>query len=527
MASESEKLQRVLESIPGILLWLLLLSPIIAGFAGDTVSHFVINILIVLAVYWLYRALFTAIGVIIGYRRYRIDEQKNWMEEIKALNRADLPNQEDLSETLLPKYLIVIAHYGEAYEVLKRSIQALVDQNYPRELVYLTISIERRKAKKDPVYAEREAALRADFGDFFGGTDNSNSRLMVFIHPDDIPGEAPGAGSNRAWGTKNTVEELERRGEDINQFLVTAPDGDLVFHKEYLAASVYKWLVTPKRNKRFYQTALYTFNNNYWDVPALIRIISVSLTLPVLASSVLEKEKRETWSCYTLNLKLMKDVDYWDTSIAVGADDTTFYWRPYFYLHGDWSCECFFVPLSADAIYEDSYIGTHKAQYRQYLRWGWGVISVPIALKILFSSELKVNIFERISKIFHLFQVFVFWKVFAFLLSFGLPMVFLINYQLNNYVIAYTVPTTVSSILSLTVILLIPTTLYKFLIIPPKPKDMSVLKFIFIMGLEIPLNIVSLFTFSFFPFIEATTRMMLGHQRTRTVKWAEKSIASH
>src|SRR5690606_15323934 len=139
--------------------------------------------------------------------------------------------------------------------------------------------------------------------------------------------------------------------------------------------------------------------------------------------------------CYTLNLKLMKDVDYWDTSL--GIDDTTFYWRPYFYLNGDWICEVFFVPLSADAIYENNYVQNHKAQYKQYLRWGWGVVSVPIALKVLFNPELKVSIFERIGKVMHLFSVFVFWKVLGFLIAFGLPIVFLINYQLNNYVQAY------------------------------------------------------------------------------------------
>jgi hypothetical protein len=509
------KLQRFFEIVPGVLIWVFLLSPL---WAGITIPYFVIYLLVILSVYWLYRAALTTVGIAVGYLNFKKSVKTDWAKEIKKLDRASLDSPESLPMDLFPKHLIVIANYGESYEVLSRSIKALTEQNYPLEKIYLAVSIEERKAKKDADYAKRGEYLKKDFGDAFG------DRLMFFVHPDNIAGEAIGAAANRTWGTKSAVELLESRGEDISEFLITAPDGDLVFHKEYLGAVAYTWLVSEKRNQKFYQTALYTFNNNYWNVPMLVRILMINLTLPVLASAVIEKHKKETWSCFTLSLQVMKEVDYWDTSLAI--DDTTFYWRPYFHFNGDWKCEVFYVPLSADAIYSPSYLKNHVEQYKQYLRWGWGVITVPLAMKTLLTAS-KINIFTRIAKVYHLFEVFVFWKVLAFLIAFGIPIVLLLNRDLDNYVFVYTVPQTVSTILSMATILLVPTTIFKVLIIPPKPKEMRAWRYIAILLIEAPLNIVALFTFSFIPFIEASTRMMFGQKHATTIKWSEKQISHH
>lgn len=513
--SANRFIQRFFEILPGVLVWTFIFLPI---WGGLSFPYILINLLVVLSVYWVYRSFILTVGVLIGYSTYKQAQATDWLEECNKLNRAEMPENELLpSDSVLPNHLIVIPNYGEDYEIIKRSINALLNQNYPLDRLYIAVSIEERKAKNDPEYAKRGEYLKADFGDKLG------DRLMFFVHPADIPGEAPGAASNRTWGVKQSVEELERRGLDISKFLVTAPDGDLVFEPQFLAACSYKWITSVKRNNKFYQTAIYTFNNNYWDVPILVRILMINITLPVLASSVFEKQKKETWSCFTLNLKLVKDVDYWDTSISVGADDTTFYWRPYFHLHGDWTCEVFFIGLKADAVYNANYFRNHVDQYKQYLRWGWGVITVPLALPQLFTDK-RIPVLERVLKIYHLFEVFVFWKVLAFLITFGVPLIIAVNSDIKNEVISVTVPQTISTLLTLALILLLPNTYIKSKLIPPKPSWMKRSKFILVLLIEIPLTVVSLLTLGFFPFIEATTRMMLQGGKNRKVTWAEKKL---
>lgn len=509
-----QRLTRALEIIPGVLLWVLLLSPL---WAGVSIPIFILNVFLILSVYWLYRALLTPIGLFFGYRRVQDALKKDWQQEIKNLKKEDLLNPEELPDDLFPGYLVVLPNYGEEYPVIQRTIKALMDQNYPKEKIHLCVSIEERKALKDPVYANRLNLLREEFGEFFG------DRLFLTAHPGNIPGEVPGAASNRKWGTKYAVEQLESQGKDISKFLITAPDGDLVFHKEYLASSAYKWIMAEKRNQKFYQTALYTFNNNYWEVPILIRIVVINLTLPVLASSVIEKHKRETWSCFTLNLDVMKKVDYWDASLSI--DDTPFYWRPFAYFNGDWECEVFYVPLSADAIYDESYVENHRAQYKQYLRWGWGVVTFPLAIKMLLNNK-EIPLSLKITKVYQLLEIFVFWKVLAFLISLGIPIVLFLNRDLSNYVYAYTFPSIVSSIMSLALLGMVPAIYYKYLLVPPRPANMSRLKYLFLLIIEAPMNVITLFTFSFIPFIVATTGMMLGQRAEKKIKWSEKKLAN-
>jgi hypothetical protein len=509
-------IHRFLEILPGVLLWFLLFLPLIGSISS--IAEFIISLFIVLSIYWFYRAMLVAIGGAIGYIKYKKSMQTDWRKEIEKLDVNRLDNPSEIPNTKFPKQLIVIANYGENYDIIKRSINNLINQNYPKELIYLSFSIEERKAKVDKEYAQREKYLRRDFGDFFG------DRLMFFVHPDNIPGEAIGAAANRAWGAKCAVEELEKRNEKIEDFLITAPDGDITFHKDYLAAMSYQWLVSENRNKKFYQTAIYTFNNNYWEVPLLIRLVSISLTIPVLASSIMEKHKRETFSCYSLNLKLMKDVDYWDTSLAI--DDTTFYWRAYLYLNGDWKCEVFFAPLNADAIYNPKYLQNHAEQYKQYVRWGWGVISFPLGIKTLYSGA-NISLYEKITKTMHLLETFVLTKVIGYLIAFGLAILLFLNTSLDNYVISYTAPRTISTVLNITTIFLIPTAILKLLLIPPKPARMSKFKYILLMIIEIPLNIIILLTYSFLPFVEATTRMMLGQDHAKRIKWSEKQLSQN
>ncbi len=503
--------QRLFEIIPGFLIWVLILSPF---WAGKTFPLFMADFLIVLSIYWLIRSFSTSISMMVGYRNYAMARKKNWLEECNSLINYDLPSPETLPVgQFLPKHLIVYPVGGARYDVLKNTLEGLRKQNYPQEMVYIALSFEERLIARDPeYYRDVQKKIKAEFSEY-------GERLMIFEHPDGITGEAIGAAANRAWGAKNAVAELEKHGEIIEDYLVTSPDEDIVFDPQYLAAATYQYMINPKRQQRFYQTAVYTFNNNYWDVPILIRVLAASLTLPVLASSVMEKSKRETYSCYSLNLEVLRTVDYWDVSL--GIDDTTFYWKPFFYFQGDWECEVFYVPLSADAVYDPNYINNHKAQYKQYLRWGWGVISFPIGFKGLLIHK-EVPFFVRLSKMWHLFEVFVFWKVLAYLLTVAIPLIFLLNPQFNELVIWYTLPNTLSNIMGLTVIFLVPATIIKALVAPPKPAGWSNFHYYGIMLLEAPMNLITLLTFSFLPFIEASTRMMIGQKSAKSVTWATK-----
>nr|MBP9759626.1 hypothetical protein [Candidatus Dojkabacteria bacterium] len=370
------------------------------------------------------------------------------------------------------------------------------------------LSFEERLMTQDQTYYEDMIEKIKNNFQMFG------DRLMIFIHPKDIEGEAIGAAANRTWGTRMAVEELERRGIDINDFLTTSPDEDIRLDKNFLAALSYEYLTTPKRIQKFYETAVYLFANNYWKVPLIIRTWSMSLTMPILSSSVTHEHDRETWSCYTLNLGVMKAVNYWDTSL--GIDDTTFYWRPFNYFDGDFDCKTFFVPLYADAVYHPNKIQNYKAQYKQLVRWGWGVVAFPIAMHVLLSNK-RIKLSKKIRKIIVMTEIIVFFKVAALIFTFTMPIIVLINPEFRYYINFIEFPRTLEKIMQILTLLAIPAMFFKFKLMPSKPKNISNLKLLITFLIEIPFHFIILYTYSFFPFIVGPTRMMFGKKHSFVV----------
>ncbi|MCA9385119.1 hypothetical protein KC717_00560 [Candidatus Dojkabacteria bacterium] len=491
---------RFFEILPGFFIWFLLTSPF---WFAQRLSVVFGNLLIIFAVYWTYRAAIFLIGLIIGYRYHKKEIAIDWRKQIQALQPSSIPDLDILpSDSIFPKQLIVIPIGGAKYDILKHTLDAIDAQNYPKERIYVSLSFEERLIENDPEYFETmKNMIRKDFAHF-------GERLMIFDHPKDIPGEAIGAAANRTWGNKQAIKTLEEKGETIQDFITTSPDEDIRFDKEYLGAMSYRYIVSEKRLQKFYQTAVYLFSNNYWKVPSLIRAWSMSLSLPVLSSSVTHLHDRETWSCYSVNLQVMKDVNYWDTSI--GIDDTPFFWRPFDHFNGDFHCETFFVPLYADAVYHPNAFTNYKAQYKQLVRWGWGVVAFPIAMNVLLQNE-KIPFFVKLRKIFIMFEIIVLFKLAAILFTFAIPIIGLLNPQFNSLQVSSLLPQTLSLIMTFLTIMIIPSAIVKLLLMPEPPSDWSKFKVAISFLIEIPLQILLLFTYAFLPFIDGPTRMMLGH----------------
>ena len=85
----------------------------------------------------------------------------------------------------------------------------------------------------------------------------------------------------------------------------------------------------------------------------------------------------------------------------------------------------------------------------------------------------------------------------------------LVNPNVRQTTFAYSLPDVMSSILTIALVFLFPATFYRFKLASPMPKKWPIWKK-FIALLEGPLIILNMLTFSFFPFIEAQTRLMLG-----------------
>jgi len=97
----------------------------------------------------------------------------------------------------------------------------------------------------------------------------------------------------------------------------------------------------------------------------------------------------------------------------------------------------------------------------------------------------------------------------VFLVTFGFYILTATNKYVKQSNFAYSLPYSISIMLSAILVLIVPITYLKIKIVGGIPRNLPFWrKALFL--LEGPLIVINLLTFSFFPFLEAQTRMMLG-----------------
>lgn len=486
------KVQRALEIIPGALTWAVLLSPIWLGKIAPAAVAFFLTFL---AIFWVYRALLHLVGALIGYRRYQRELAIDWFGRVSGLWGF---------EHL--RHLVIIPAVNESKEVLEGTFASLAAQKYPREKTFLALTVEEKNAPR----------LLEEIGQLAKKYEGRIPAIWTFVHPQGLPGEAVGAAANRTWAAKRSLEKIRELNLDIEDFLVTTLDADMRLHPQFLARLAYAFLTDPNRSDRFFQTAVYLFDNNLWEVPPMMRIQANSITLAVLSSWVVEPDRKDTWSCYSIPLPTLIEAGYWD--VALGVDDTPFYWRAFFKKGGRFSGHHFYVPVYADAVQDKGVIKTHVSQYKQLLRWGWGVITFPIAMKGFLTQKIPLGV--KLAKLYHLLEQYAVWRTVTFLITFGFLLLFMTNPQVRQTAMGNRLPQIIGVILTSAFVLLLPLTLLRAKITSPMPESWPLWKKI-LGWLEGPLVILNLLTYSFIPYLDAETRLMFGR---RLEFWATPKV---
>jgi len=489
------QVQRALETLPGFLTWGALTSPVWLGRIAPLAFVFFLTFL---AVFWVYRALIHTVGVILGYRKYQAEIKENWLEKCRGLDFSQLPNAGELPKKFKDvKHIILIPMVNENLNVLKKTFGGLAEQNYPKENILVVAAIEERGAEKVLPRIEKIKEIYQ----------SQLPEIWTFVHPKGIPGEAIGAAAaNRTWGGRGAVERLQENGADLKDYIFTTFDADGVLHPQFIARLTYEYLVTAERNNRFFSTAVFLFNNNLWEVPVLMRMQANGVTLGSLSSWVIEKRHHETFSAYSVSLPTVLEANYWD--VKLGVDDTPFFWQAFFAKEGNFEGQPFFVPINQDAVQGENFIKSHVSQYKQLLRWGWGAMVIPTIVKG-FLTHRKVPKLRKLTWAYNKVEQCTIWKSIVFLITFGFGILGLVNPDIRQKAVVSSLPEITGLILTFAFLLLIPATFLRNKIIAKVPADWPWWRKA-LSWIEGPMVVVNLLTFSFIPFIDAETRMMLG-----------------
>jgi len=493
-------LQRLLEIVPGLISWAIILGPIWLSFSYPwLVAYFVLTF----DFYMLCRSLWLAVTVVIGYRRVRDVEATDWMERLRGHDFAGATHalrasDEGAQDSAAPDWtemvqLALIPTYTESLTTLRETVRALAVADWPRERKICAIITR----ETDEQGRANVATLRAEFGHAFAD----------FIHVLDPlePGIVIGKSSAMAWGGRTLYRTLVReRGMDPSRILITDLDADFRVHPKYFTYLAWMHLSDPNRETQLYQPIPY-FHNNVWQAPILLRLFAGVLTQLQLWRNVMP-EKLISFSSYSTTLKLVHEVGYWATDAI--PEDSRFYWKSYFTYGDRFRAVPLFIPIYGDAVRARTYWRSMMVQYTQARRWAWGVTDIPFVVQNSFRHP-EIPRFSRVWRILNLFWEHISWAIGPFVITFGALIPLVLNPAFGQTILGQNLPLFTSTMLSAAFVALLVMIYIENAIVPPRPASWNLptraISYLQWLGLPI-IGIL----FSNLPALDAQTRLLTG-----------------
>jgi hypothetical protein len=478
---------RFFEALPGAVTWVMLFAPawipIVFKLPG---AIFVATAVLIFDVYWLLRSITVVSGVYDTLRHMQRDMRTDWLAlclEDQAAGKFD---------PLQYIHLSVIPTYTEPYHVLERTVQAIVDANYPDRLKMVGIITR----ETDKPGWENVARLKEKFG----------GRLRGFYHIKDPlePGIVVGKSAAMNWGGRWMVRVLTEEGYDLSQILITDLDSDYRVHPQYFAWISWHHARTPLRDYAIWQPVP-LFHNNIWEVPMAVRIMSASTSQWQMFLHS-RPHRLVAFSSYTCTLDFVRKVGYWDKDVI--PEDSRFYWKAFFTFGQRFAVRSVYLPIYGDSPNSRDYAATHMSQYNQIKRWAWGITDVPYVLARLFKHP-EIPLRLRIRRFMNLFLNHLNWIFLPVLLLFGASVPIWVSVDFSLTDLGQALWQMSSWILAVTLSTVFFFLYFELRMLPPKPATWSRWKTVRTYPQYFLYPIVGL-VLSVLPAFEAHTRLLFG-----------------
>jgi hypothetical protein len=538
LAAKRKLSHRVLEIIPGLVTWMVILAMVPLAIRWPVVLGIFV---LCFDFYWLYRAAVLAVSVAISFRRIRgvvavdwrqrafslADPQGRLHELTELIERVrlrtaeldaagdklaarggrleirrlldELRNLERLValEEPIPDprelwHVALIPTYTEPYEKLYQTVKALADSDYPRGMLMVAIITR----ETDLQGRENVARLRTIFGGQF--------RHFFHILDPLEPGVVVGKSSAMAYGGRWLYRELTALGFEPKKVVVTDLDSDYRVHRQYFGYLTYKFVTDRDRYRRLYQPVP-MFHNNLWQCPLPVRLIAVGST-HVQMWHHLTPERLVSFSSYSVSLQTVHDVNYWATDAI--PEDSRFYWKSFFRYSGQFRAEPLFIPVYGDAVRARSYPRSLMQQYTQIRRWAWGVTDIPFFIdNALMHTEIPLR--QRIARLFDLWLEHINWAVAPFILIFGAVLPVALNQTFALTLFGQQLPIYAAWILTGAVASLLVLIFIEDQLAPPRPPEWGIVMRVVSRVQWICLPVVGVI-FTNLPALDAQTRLLTG-----------------
>lgn len=408
--------QRALEILPGALTWIVLLTPLVLAFAvrlNNPADLWMLGVAAIgLDLYWLFRTTVTVRAVGRSLVQIQATEAVDWWARCQAV---EVPDGGAAPGEIV--HCALIPTYTEKYEVLRGTLEALVEQNYPDHLRVCAIITR----VTDTGGWENVARLQEEFG----------HRFRAFLHIKDplLPGIVVGKSAAMAYGGPELRRHCDEMGLDPTRTLVTDLDSDFRLHPQYWAYVTAQFCAVDDQLTSIWQPVP-VFLNNLWRVPAAVRVMATASTQWQMFLHQ-NPHRLVMFSSYTMPMPLLTAVGYWDDDVI--PEDSRFFWKSFFRYGEKLHVRPAFLPVFGDAPRARDYASTHVSQYNQIKRWAWGATDIPyVCVRMLRHREIPWRL--RARRFMHLIFNHLTWATLPLLLFFGgaLPAMIDLDYSLST-----------------------------------------------------------------------------------------------
>lgn len=432
-----------------------------------------------------------------AYERLHDEPSKSYhfsehTENLKLM--AAMPGEYPNPEKTL--HVVIITAYDESIEVLRPSIKSIENSTFPSDHIIVVLAYEERGGEAMKATATK---LHQEFKGVF-------KDFILVEHPDGISGEVVGKGPNLTYAGHFIANYFKKHHLPVDNTIVTSLDSDNHVHSKYLDNVAYEFVTHPNRQRLSYQPVS-LFMNNIWDAPAPTRVIAVSNSFFNVITTMRPHVLRN-FASHSQPLQALEAMDFWSKRTIV--EDGHQYWRSLFFFGGDYSVLPIRIPIYQDAVLDETFFKTVKAQFIQVRRWYYGASDVAFVGTRLFckKSERPMPFWQLFPKFWRLLDGHVTLAILAPIVAFGGWVPMLMNLS-SHAMVAYNLPNVVSVVETFASIGLIVTVLVSFRMLPPRPTKYKKSRSVLMILQWVLMPITSILYQSVAAFY-AQTRLILG-----------------
>jgi cellulose synthase/poly-beta-1,6-N-acetylglucosamine synthase-like glycosyltransferase len=486
---KERRLYRFLEMLPGFLVWLTLILMILLSWLKPFWAAFFI---IIFCTYWLFRTTHFTIHLVAAYSKMKTNQKVNWLEKLNELKTESCQlkiNWQDIY------HLVILPMYKESYEVVKDTMEALANCDYPKDKLIVVLGIEQRAGD---FAKDLSARIEKEYKDEF-------FKFLLTCHPSNLSGEIAGKGSNETWmGKEAKTKVIDPEKIPYENIIVSCFDIDTQVFYQYFSCLTYHYLTCEKPLRSSFQP-IPLYLNNFWEAPFFSRLVSAMNVFWQMMQQQ-RPEKVITYSSHSMPFFALAEMDFWQKNVV--SEDAGIFWKAFLFYDGDYRVIPIHYPITMDAVVAPTFWRTVKNQYKQQRRWASGSEGIPYLLFGWLKNK-KIPFSKGFSYAFLIMEGFWAWGTNAILiLCLGWLPLMLGQGNFSSTVLAYNLPFITRNLMTLAMVgLFVCVIINTFL--TPKPKNFNLSKKISVIVQWIFFP-VGLIIFGSFPSIDAQTRLMLG-----------------